>query len=163
MIQDPLNSSQTPTLATFNTLANLLAGCITRVHGDACNQLFAVATPPGGTAPTDTLTAAQNIARNPSNQAQQLFALLDAFYPVPAGSAWRAAPFIPYLSFAPGAWTLSLVYAGGGLNSPGGIAIDGEGNMWAADNCLVGRSPRSGTLSAAGFRSSRRMAGRFRR
>ncbi len=138
VIQDPLNSSQTSTLATFNTLANLLAGCLTRVSGDACDKLFAAATPPGGVAPTDTLTAAQNIARNPSNQAQQLFALLDAFYPVPAGEAWREVPFIPYLSFAPGAWTLSLVYAGGGLNSPGGIAIDGEGNLSADDNFLVG-------------------------
>lgn len=85
VIQDPLNSSQTATLAIFNTLANLLAACITRVHGDACNKLFALATPPAGVAPTDTLTAAQNIARNPSHQAQSLFALLDAFYPVPAG------------------------------------------------------------------------------
>ena len=33
---------------------------------------------------------------------------------------------------------MSLVYAGGGLNSLGGIAIDGEGNMWADDNFLVG-------------------------
>jgi DNA-binding beta-propeller fold protein YncE len=138
VIQDPLNSSQTATLATFNTLANLLTGCITRVHGDACNKFFAVATPPGGVAPTDTLMAAQNIARNPSHQAQRLFALLDAFYPVPAGELWRPVPFIPYLSFAPSAWTLSLVYAGGGLNSLGGIAIDGEGNMWADDNFLVG-------------------------
>jgi hypothetical protein len=138
VIQDPLNSSQTATLATFNTLANMLSGCITRDHGDACNKLFAVATPPGGVAPTDTLTAAQNIARNPSHQAQKLFALLDAFYPVPPGERWRAVPFIPYLSFAPSAWTLSLVYAGGGLNSLGGIAIDGEGNMWADDNFLVG-------------------------
>ncbi len=138
VIQDPLNSSQTATLATLNTLANLLAGCITRVHGDACNRLFAVATPPAGVAPTDTLTAAQNIARNPSHQAQSLFALLDAFYPVPAGENWRPVPFIPYLSFAPSAWTLSLVYAGGGLNAPGGIAIDGEGNLWANDNLLGG-------------------------
>jgi streptogramin lyase len=138
VIQDPLNSSQTATLATFNTLANLLSGCITRDHGNACNKLFAVATPPGGVAPTDTLTAAQNIAHNPSHQAQKLFALLDAFYPLPPGERWRAVPFIPYLSFAPSAWTLSLVYAGGGLNSLGGIAIDGEGNMWADDNFLVG-------------------------
>jgi len=138
VIQDPLNSSQTSTLATFNTLANLLAGCITRVRGDACNKLFADATPPAGVAPTDTLTAAQNIARNPSHQAQKLFALLDTFYSVPAGKSWRPVPFIPYLSFAPSAWTLSLVYAGGGLNSLGGIAIDGEGNMWADDNFLVG-------------------------
>ena len=138
VIQDPLNSSQTATLATFGTLGDLLAGCVTRVHGDACNKLFATATPPAGVAPTDTLTAAQNIARNPSNQAQKLFALLDAFYPVPAGKRLRPAPFIPYLSFAPSAWTLSLVYAGGGLNSLGGVAIDGEGNMWTGDNFLVG-------------------------
>ena len=138
VIQDPLNSSQTSTLATFNTLANLLAGCITRVHGDACNKLFAVATPPAGVAPTDTLAAAQNIARNSSHQAQRLFALLNEFYPVPTGKLWRPVPFIPYLSFAPGAWTLSLVYAGAGMNSMGGIAFDGEGNMWGGDNFLVG-------------------------
>jgi streptogramin lyase len=138
VIQDPLNSSQTSTLATFNTLGNLLAGCITRVNTDACSKLFAVATPPAGDSPADTLMAAQNIARNPSHQAQGLFALLNAFYPVPAGKSWRPVPFIPYLSFAPSAWTLSLVYTGGGLNSLGGIAIDGEGNMWADDNFLVG-------------------------
>jgi hypothetical protein len=138
VIQDPLNSSQTATLATFTTLADLLAGCITRVQPDACNQFFALATPPGATAPADTLTAAENIARNPSNHAQKLFALLDAFYPVPSGGHWCPAPFIPYLSFAPSAWTLSLVFAGGGLSAPGGIAFDGEGNLWTADNCLVG-------------------------
>ncbi len=138
MIQDPLNSSQTATLATFNTLANLLAGLIMRVKGDSGDRLFAVATAPGGAAPTDTLAASQNIARDPSNQAQQLFALFEAFYPLPAGERWRPVPFIPYLSFAPSAWTLSLVYAGGGLNSLGGIAVDGEGNMWAANNFLVG-------------------------
>ena len=138
VIQDPLNSSQTATLATFTTLADLLAGCITRVQGDACNQFFAVATPPAGVAPTDTLSAAENIARNPSNQAQKLFALLNAFYPVPAGKHWRPAPYIPYLSFAPSAWTLSLAFAGGGLCAPGGIAFDREGNLWTADNCLVG-------------------------
>ena len=138
VIQDPLNSSQTTTLATFNTLGNLLGGCVTRVRGDACDKFFAAATPPGGTVPTDTLTAAQNIARNPSHQAQKIFALLDEFHPVPAGKLWRDVPFVPYLSFAPSAWTLSLAYAGGGMNSLGGIAIDGEGNMWSANNFMPG-------------------------
>jgi streptogramin lyase len=138
VIQDPINSAETTTLATFSTLGDLLAGCITRVQGDACQKFFAAATPPGAVAPTDTLMAAQNIARNPSNQAQGLFALLDAFYPVPAGKHWRPVPFIPYLSFAPSAWTLSLIYAGGGFNSAGGIAFDGEGNVWGGDNFLVG-------------------------
>jgi len=137
VIQDPLNSSQTTTLATFNTLGDLLAACITAIP-DACDKLFDAATPPGGAAPSDTLQAAQNIARSPWHQADKLFALLDAAYPVPDGGHWRDVPYLPYLNFAPSAWTLSFVYAGGGLNSLGGIAIDGDGNLWADDNFLVG-------------------------
>src|SRR5208283_360385 len=33
-IQDALNSSQTPTMANFSTLSNVLAGCIARVTPD---------------------------------------------------------------------------------------------------------------------------------
>ena len=36
VIQDPMNSTQTTTLSIFNTLGDLLAGCITRVQMDAC-------------------------------------------------------------------------------------------------------------------------------
>jgi|SRR5271166_3077658 len=39
-IQDPLNSSQTPTMANFATLADALAGCATRVTPIACEMLF---------------------------------------------------------------------------------------------------------------------------
>jgi hypothetical protein len=138
VIQDPLNSSQTTTLATFNTLGDLLAACITRIRSDACDKLLAAATSPGGSAPTDTLAAAQNIARYPWYEPERRFALLDDFYPVPSGKACRDVPFIPYLNYKPVAWTLSVVYAGGGLNSLGGIAFDGDGNAWAGDNFLVG-------------------------
>ena len=76
--------------------------------------------------------------------------------PLVTGGA-EAAPLLALLaalSFAPGAWTLSLVYAGGGLNSPGGIAIDGEGNLWAADNLLVGsQSTVWNTLGVARYRA----------
>jgi hypothetical protein len=137
VIQDPLNSSQTTTLAQFNTLANLLAACITE-RPNACERRFAVATTPAGAGPSDTLSAARNIARHPWHRAEDLFALLDEFYPVRPDTDWRDAPHIPYLNYAPRAWTLSLVYGGGGLNSLGGIAIDGEGNLWADDNFLVG-------------------------
>ena len=41
MIQDALNSTQTPTMANFATLSNVLAGCVTRVKPDACSSLFA--------------------------------------------------------------------------------------------------------------------------
>ena len=64
-IQDSLNSSQTPTMANFATLADLLSACATRVTADACSKLFSAATDPRGNAPKDTLAAAQNIARYP--------------------------------------------------------------------------------------------------
>jgi len=61
-IQDPLNSSQTPTMANFATLADALAGCVTRVKTDACGSLFASAKGPTGAAPTETLTAAATMS-----------------------------------------------------------------------------------------------------
>jgi hypothetical protein len=52
-IQDAINSTQTPTMANFATLANLLAGCIIQVTPDACSRLFAAATDPYGNVPTE--------------------------------------------------------------------------------------------------------------
>jgi hypothetical protein len=49
-ISDALNGTQTPTLANFGTLANVIAGCATRVTPDACPQLYIAATPPKGAA-----------------------------------------------------------------------------------------------------------------
>ena len=104
VIQDPLNGPQTPTMANFATLANLLSACATRLTPDACGRLFAASTPPKGPAPTDTLTVAIAIARNPWYQPQRLFQLLDAFYTVPKGKTMRDVPFMPYLGFSPSAW-----------------------------------------------------------
>ncbi len=137
-IQGPLNSGQTPTLANFATLADLLAGCATRVKADACNQLFAAATDPNGKVPTDTLAAAQSIARNPWYQPDKLYALLDQFYPVPPGRNLRPVPFMPYLNYAPSAWVLPLKFDGGGYRAGGKAMFDSEGNLWVGDNFTVG-------------------------
>ena len=94
-IQDPLNSNQTTTMANFATLADALSGCITRVTPDACSKLFAAATPPTGRAPTDTLAAAEAIAKNSSYRPERVFALLDDFYPVPQGKTLRPTPRMP--------------------------------------------------------------------
>src|SRR5271155_1473500 len=51
-IQSPLNGAQTPTMANFATLADVLAGCVTRVTADACSNLFFASTGPKGDAPT---------------------------------------------------------------------------------------------------------------
>ena len=137
-IQDALNSAQTPTMANFATLANLLAGCVTRVTPDACSSFFAAATSPTGIVPTDTLTAIETILRNPWHQPEQVFALLDKFYPVPKGKNLRPTPFMPYLTWAPSAWVLPLKFTGGGVSAAGKLAIDSEGNCWAGDNFIVG-------------------------
>ncbi len=137
VIVDPLNGPQITTLAKLNTLGLLLSACVTAIP-DACDKLFDAATPPGGTTPTDTLSAAQNIARHPWHNADKLFGLLNDFYPVPDGKRYRDVSLVPYLFYAPSAWTLSLVYSGGGFFAVGGAAIDGEGNFWTNNNWLVG-------------------------
>src|SRR5262245_8841712 len=137
-IQDPLNSSQTPTMANFATLADALAGCVARVVPDACSKLYAAAAGPAGTAPTDTLAAAESIAKYPWYQPARVFALLNEFYPVPKGKNLRAVPYMPYLSFAPSAWVLPLKFDGGGYRAGGKAMFDSEGNLWVGDNFTVG-------------------------
>ena len=91
-IQDPLNSSQTPTMANFATLADVLAGCVTQVTPDACRRLFAAATGPKGDTPADTLRAAQSIAKYPWYQPQRIVCVARQFYPVPKGKIMRKCP-----------------------------------------------------------------------
>ena len=122
-IQDPLNSSQTPTMANFATLADALAACVTRVQGDACGRLFAAAKGPEGNTPTDTLTAAEAIARYPWYQPKRVFDLLE-LYPVPGGKTMRAVPYMPYLQWPPSAWVIPLKFTGGGYVAGGKAMFD---------------------------------------
>ena len=138
-IQGPLNSTQSPTMANFATLADALSGCVTRVKADACNRLSAAATSPDGKVPADTLAAAEFIARSPWHHPEKVYALLNDFYPAPAGKpAPRPAPFVPYLTFAPSSWILPLRFAGGGYYAGGKLMFDSQGNVWTADNFQVG-------------------------
>ena len=137
MIQDGFNSTQTPTMANFATLANVLAGCLTRVKQDACDRVFAAATGWDGKTPTDTLTAAISVAQHMAYKPERIFALLDAFYPV-KGLGLRGTPFKPYLTFAPSAWVLPLKFAGGGYSGGAKVMFDSEGNAWSGANFIVG-------------------------
>jgi hypothetical protein len=137
-IQDPLNSGQTTTMANFATLADALAGCVKRVTPDACSKLYAAAQGPAGTPPTDTLAAAQAIAKYPWYQPERVFALLDTFYPVLTGSNLRPVPYMPYLLFPPSAWVLPLKFDGGGYRAGGKAMFDSEGNLWVGDNFTIG-------------------------
>ena len=137
-IQDPLNSSQTPTMANFATLADLLSGCVTRVKADACGSLFAAVAPPGGGLPTNALLAAESIALNPWHQPGKIYDLLRQFYQVSPSSHMLAVPYMPYLNWEPSAWVLPLRFDGGGYDAGGKAMFDSEGNLWVGDNFSVG-------------------------
>jgi len=118
--------------AEVNTLADILSACVnsgtTGVASTTCSSLFTAATPPGGTAPTDTFQAAIDIALNPGNNSASLFAL-----------STPSAPYQPTLTTNPGDFALGIVYTGGNLGlaaQPQGIDIDAQGNVWVAvANC----------------------------
>ena len=118
-----LPAGATLPVSEINTLANILASCVnttgSTTAGTPCATLFAAATPPGGSAPTDTFTAALNIARNAANNVSTLFALSVA-----------NAPFQPSLAVAPTNFLIGIHYVGGGLNHPNAMAVDASGNVW---------------------------------
>ncbi len=135
-----------PTQSLYS-LANILASCVdsSGVNSTECQNLFTAATPSGGTAPTTTLQAAVDIARNPANNVADLFAL----EPV-------SAPFSPALAVEPSSWSLALNYvpAAAAFNSPYSIAVDGAGNVWvanAAGNSMSELTGASGYTTGLNF------------
>ena len=117
--------------AEIDTLANILAACINSsgaVTGPTsptpCYTLFTNALSGGatGTQPTDTATAAINIAHNPGANISNL-----------TGLSTANAPFQPSLSATPNDLTIAISYTGGGLNSPLSLAVDGSGNVWVTN------------------------------
>ena len=114
-------------VSKMNTLADILAACINTAGGvagdaSACGNLFTAATRSSST-PTNTISAALNVARSPVTNAVSLFTLSSS-----------TAPFQPTLTVAPTDWTLAVQYTAGGFSNPKAIAIDAQGNAWIA-NC----------------------------
>ncbi len=83
----------------INTLGDILQNCVDSLGGAACPSLFTDATPTGGTAPTNTLQAALNIAKNPTTNITALFNLMS-----------KTPPFTPVLSSAPTSFTICIFY-----------------------------------------------------
>jgi hypothetical protein len=138
VILDPLNSNQSTTLATFDTLASLITAAGTVASDDWRSRFFQAATPTGDETPSNTMDAMADIARTSWAHPKELFALFDELYPQPKDATRRAAPFVPYLSYAPDDFALMLCFAGGGLNSPGRLLFDANGNMWTGVNWVPG-------------------------
>lgn len=88
---------------TITTIADILAPCINSSgglpgDGSSCATLFALTTPQGGIAPTDTFTAVLNLANNPTLNTAGLYNLVTP-----------AAPFQPALTIVPADLSLALI------------------------------------------------------
>ncbi len=85
------------------SMADILSSCINSpggVAGDgsSCGNLFALATPSGGSAPTNVVDAALNIAKNPTQNVVPIYDLSSA-----------SVPFLPVLTSAPPDWTMKIL------------------------------------------------------
>jgi hypothetical protein len=135
-----LATGATLPITKINALANVLQNCINSAGGVAsdssdgytsgtpCGKLFRLATLQGGTPPTDTITAAMNIAQNPALPTPST-----PSYVVKLNALQASSPaFSPSLSVnaSPVDWTISINYIGGGLNNPRTVATDAAGNVW---------------------------------
>ncbi len=132
--------------ATIDTLANILNSCVNSSGpgSDGCSALLggALASGTSGTAPTDTATAAINIAHNP-------WANISTLYPLQTSTS----PFKPALTGAPNDFTIDIVYttSSNGCFSPdfyaqSGPAIDSSGNVWVL-NWAVSPCPTQFSIS----------------
>jgi hypothetical protein len=138
VVLDPLNSTQTTSLANLNTLGSLLTAYFT-VADDAWRARFLkAATPPSGVTPKNTLEAMAGIARAPWAAPKELYALFDESYPQPKDGSRRSAPFVPYLAYVPDDFCLSLCFSGGGCYASGRLMFDAESNLWCGMNWMPG-------------------------
>jgi len=116
-----LPTGATAPVAKINTLADLLAGCInSNGTGNGCSQLFSAATV-NNVVPTDTITAAMNLAQHPNANTSAI------------GNILPSPPFQPTLASVSD-FNLVITYAGGGLSTPTGIATDTTGNVWVTNS-----------------------------
>jgi len=107
-----------------NTLGNILATCVnsTGPGSSACSTLLADAS--GTTTPTDTATAAINIAHNPAANVTALYGLSSA-----------DVEFAPALTAQPNDFTLAI-YFNAGTPGSGPMVGDASGNMWWSDTVM---------------------------
>ena len=153
-LTEPIGGNGTVPQTTIDTLANILAACVnsTGPSSTACSTLFEGATsngvictsPPCSTEPSDTASAAINLAHYPyTTKVSTVYNIVGS----------TAVPYEPALTTAPTAFTIALEFTGGGIDETNGIAIDGSGNAWIA-NFASSSSVNSGYGSVTELSSS---------
>ncbi len=132
--QATVSGNGTVPQAELDTLGNILAACVDSANtasssSAACTTLFANATSTGttsGVKPTDTASAAINIAHNPGA------ANVTALFELASG----VVPFAPQLTAMPSDFTVAITY--NNIAAPGSIAIDALGDAFVPTNSSSG-------------------------
>src|SRR5436190_12869749 len=89
------NADQTNSLRSTRSLANLLAACVD--DPDVTASFFALTTPPGGLPPHNTAEALANLARDPGQNVEGIYAL-----------TLLSSLYTPQLVTMPDAWTVTV-------------------------------------------------------
>ena len=131
------NADQTNSLRSTRSLANLLAACVN--HPDVTASFFALATPAGGFPPHNTAEALANLARDPGQNVDGIFAL-----------TMLTDAYDPPLVTAPDAWTVTIKVNDSGsaepdrlFGGPGNLAFDERGYAWVTNNVVQGTTDSS--------------------
>jgi streptogramin lyase len=126
------NADQTNSLRSTRSLANLLAACVN--HPDITASLLDLTTPPGGVPPHRTAEALANLARNPGQNVDGIFAL-----------TLLSNLYTPPLVTMPDAWTVTVKINDSGsdehdllISGPGNLAFDERGYAWVTNNTKQG-------------------------
>jgi hypothetical protein len=134
IVGTPANTLASVPQAEIHMLANVLSSCVNSAGGSApggtsdgsnCGNLFALAKSTSGTSPSDTTTAAINIAQNPTVGVAAIYALVAA----------SSAPFAPTLSTAPADFAVTIAYTGtskGAFGYPQYVTLDANDNVYVA-------------------------------
>ena len=115
--------------AEIYTLANILAACVNTNGGVAgtpttnCGKLFSGVNPGTGSAPTNTVAAAMDIAQHPGSNVAALYSI-----PPAIGAAFPSG-----LGSQPNDFTIAVNFTGGGISAPAALAADASGNIWIAN------------------------------
>lgn len=133
------NGGETSTLATFGTLANIVASCV--ASSANCQTLFEKTRPAGGPPTRTVLQAVANMTKYPSGNVVELYTL------------GAGGPYAPQLSGPPTSWLLFLKFTGGPssqyestnlMSGPGNVAFDDQGFAWVNDNYTPTTPPEIG-------------------
>jgi hypothetical protein len=132
------NADQTNSLRSTRSLANLLAASVN--DPGVAASLFALTTPPGGLPPHNTAEALANLARDPGQNVNGIYAL-----------TLLSGLYAPPLERMPDAWTVTVKVNDSGnddrlIGGPGKLAFDRRGYAWVTNNTFQG-TPNSGDFN----------------